>query len=168
MKAIRVHNFGPPEVMQLEEVPDLVPGAGQVLVTVKAVGVNPVDTYFRSGLYRPDMKLPYTPGLDAAGVITAVGPEVQQRTVGQRVYVARSLSGTYAEQVLCKEASDPAIAGGDHLRLKERPSACPMARHTAPSSSGPARRRERRCWCMAPAAGSGLRRCSWPGRPGCG
>lgn len=104
MKAIRVHSFGLPEVMQLEEMPDLVPGVGQVLVTVKAVGVNPVDTYFRSGLYRPDLKLPYTPGLDAAGVIAAVGPEVQQRTVGQRVYVARSLSGTYAEQVLCKEA----------------------------------------------------------------
>lgn len=103
MKAIRVHSFGTPEVMRLEEVPDLVPGAGQVLVTVKAAGVNPVDTYFRSGLYRPDLKLPYTPGLDAAGVITAVGPEVQHRKVGQRVYVARSLSGTYAEQVLCKE-----------------------------------------------------------------
>ena len=103
MKAIRVHNFGTPEVMQLEEVPDLTPGVGQVVVTVRAVGVNPVDTYFRSGIYRPDLKLPYTPGLDAAGVIAAVGPEVQQRTVGQRVYVARSLSGTYAEQVLCKE-----------------------------------------------------------------
>ena len=103
MKAIRVHNFGTPEVMHLEEVPDLVPGVGEVMVTVKAVGVNPVDTYFRSGLYRPDLKLPYTPGLDAAGVIAAVGPEVQHRKVGQRVYVARSLSGTYAEQVLCKE-----------------------------------------------------------------
>jgi len=103
MKAIRVHNFGTPEVMRLEEVPDLVPGVGQVVVTVKAVGVNPVDTYFRSGLYRPDLQLPYTPGLDAAGVIAAVGPEVQHRKVGQRVYVARSLSGTYAEQVLCKE-----------------------------------------------------------------
>ena len=103
MKAIRVSNFGTPEVMQLEEVPDLAPGAGQVLVTVKAVGVNPVDTYFRSGLYRPDLKLPYTPGLDAAGVIAAIGPEVEHRTLGQRVYVARSLSGTYAEQVLCQE-----------------------------------------------------------------
>lgn len=103
MKAIRVHNFGPPEVLRLEEVPAPVPGVGQVLVTVKAVGVNPVDTYFRSGLYQPNLKLPYTPGLDAAGVIAAIGPEVQHRQVGQRVYVARSLSGTYAEQVLCKE-----------------------------------------------------------------
>ena len=103
MKAIRVPSFGASEVMKLEEVPDLVPGAGQVLVTVKAVGVNPVDTYIRSGLYRPDMKLPYTPGLDAAGVIAAVGPEVKHRSAGQKVYVAGSVSGTYAEQALCKE-----------------------------------------------------------------
>ena len=112
MKAIRVANFGAPEVMQLEEIPDLVPDAGQVLVTVKAVGVNPVDTYIRSGLYRPDLKLPYTPGLDAAGIIAAIGPEVEHRTVGQRVYVARSLSGTYAEQVLCKEFHTQPLPAG--------------------------------------------------------
>jgi NADPH2:quinone reductase len=101
MKAIQVSSFGPAEVMRLVEVPDLVPGAGQVVVQVKAAGVNPVDTYIRSGLYQPELKLPYTPGLDGAGVISAVGPGVDQRTVGQRVYVAWSLSGTYAEQVLC-------------------------------------------------------------------
>lgn len=103
MKAIRVNNFGPPEVMNLEEVPRSVPGSGQVVVTVKAAGVNPVDTYIRSGLYRPDLKLPYTPGIDAAGVISAIGDGVRHRTVGQRVYVAWSLSGTYAEEVLCDE-----------------------------------------------------------------
>ena len=103
MKAIRVNEFGPPEVMRLEELPDPVPGPGHVVVRVYAIGVNPVDTYIRSGMYRPDLKLPYTPGLDGAGVITAVGTDVRHRRVGQRVYVARSLSGTYAEQVLCKE-----------------------------------------------------------------
>jgi NADPH:quinone reductase len=103
MKKISVPNFGPPEVMFQEEVADLVPGPGQVVVSVKAAGVNPVDTYIRSGLYRADLELPYTPGLDAAGVIAAVGPEVKHRKVGQRVYVAWSLSGTYAEQVLCTE-----------------------------------------------------------------
>ena len=72
MKAIRIHSFGPPEVMKLEEVPELVPGPGQVVVAVEAAGVNPVDTYIRSGLYRPDLKLPYTPGIDAAGVIVAI------------------------------------------------------------------------------------------------
>jgi NADPH2:quinone reductase len=89
--------------MKLEDVPDPNPGAGQVVVKVEAAGVNPVDTYIRSGQYRPDLKLPYTPGQDAAGVITAIGADVKHRKVGQRVYVARSISGTYAEQVLCKE-----------------------------------------------------------------
>lgn len=103
MKAIRVNEFGPPEVMRLEELPEPVPAAGQVVVKVAAAGVNPVDTYIRSGAYLPEKKFPYTPGLDAAGVIIAVGPEVHHRRVGQRVYVARSISGTYAEQVLCKE-----------------------------------------------------------------
>jgi len=103
MKAIQVHAFGPPEVMQLEDVPDLVPEAGQVVVQVRAAGVNPVDTYIRSGLYRPDLKLPYTPGLDAAGEIVATGRDVKHRAPGQRVYVAWSISGTYAGQVLCDE-----------------------------------------------------------------
>ncbi len=103
MKAIRVHSFGAPEVMKMEKVADLAPGHGQVVVDVKAAGVNPVDSYIRSGLYRPDLKLPYTPGLDAAGVVAAIGEGVNHRFVGQRVYVARSLSGTYAEQALCNE-----------------------------------------------------------------
>ncbi len=103
MKAIRVHSFGPPEVMKAEDIPKLAPGPGQVVVAVRAAGVNPVDTYIRSGLYRPDMDLPYTPGIDGAGVITAIGDGVNHRSVNQRVYVAWSVSGTYAEQVLCSE-----------------------------------------------------------------
>ena len=103
MKAIRVHQFGPPEVMRLEEVPDLAAGSDEVVVKLHAVGVNPVDTYIRAGIYNPDLKLPYCPGIDGAGVIRAVGSKVRHRKVGQRVYVAWSLSGTYAESVLCKE-----------------------------------------------------------------
>lgn len=103
MKAIRVREFGPPEVMRVEDVPAPTPGPGEVVVRLHAVGVNPVDTYIRSGQYLPGLKLPYTPGLDGAGVIGAVGPEVRHRRVGQRVYVARSITGTYAEEVLCKE-----------------------------------------------------------------
>ena len=103
MKAIRVHEFGPPEVMKLEEVSPLTPGPGEVVVKLHAIGVNPVDTYIRSGLYRPDLKLPYTPGLDGAGTISTIGSGVKHRQVGERVYVAWSISGTYAEEVLCKE-----------------------------------------------------------------
>lgn len=103
MKAIRVHEFGPPEVMRQEEVSNPVPGPGQVVVKVAAAGVNPVDCYIRSGVYRPDMKLPYTPGLDGGGTIIAVGPEVKHRRVGERVYFSWTISGAYAEQALCKE-----------------------------------------------------------------
>ena len=103
MKAIRVHEFGEPEVMRLDDVPGLTPGPSEVVVKLYAAGVNPVDTYIRSGMYRSDQKLPYTPGLDGAGVISAIGSGVKHRQVGQRVYVAWSLTGTYAEEVLCKE-----------------------------------------------------------------
>jgi NADPH2:quinone reductase len=101
MKAIRVHEFGGPEVMKLEEVPNLTPGPGQVVVSVKAVGVNPVDTYIRSDAYAMKPPLPYTPGLDAAGTVEVVGEGVENVKVGERVYVAGTLSGAYAEQALC-------------------------------------------------------------------
>jgi NADPH2:quinone reductase len=100
MKAIRLHTFGAPEVLQLEEVPDPQPGPGQVVVRVHAVGVNPVETYIRSGIY-PKPPTPYTPGNDGAGVIAAVGPDVKRWQIGERVYIAGSVSGTYAEKSLC-------------------------------------------------------------------
>ena len=104
MKAIRVHEFGGPEVMKLEEVPDLVPGPGQVMVRVHAVGVNPVESYVRTGTYAMKPNLPYTPGNDGAGVILAVGAGVTSVKTGDRVYTSGALSGTYAEQTLCLEA----------------------------------------------------------------
>src|SRR5919204_1038450 len=104
MKAIRVHEFGGPEVLRLEEVPEPRPGAGQVLVRVRAAGVNPVDTYIRSGSHAVKPQLPYTPGLDAAGTVEAVGEGVTRVRAGDRVYTAGSLSGTYAELALCDES----------------------------------------------------------------
>ena len=100
MKAIRVHQFGGPEVLRLEAVPTPVPGPGQVLVSVQAAGVNPVDTYFRSGS-NPALPLPYTPGLDAAGVVAAIGDGVNSVVPGARVYTASTISGAYAEFTLC-------------------------------------------------------------------
>ncbi len=105
MKAIRVHEFGPPNVMRLEECPDLRPGLGQVVVRVKAAGVNPADTYARSGTYARKPTLPYTPGTDAAGTVESMGKDVTNVRVGDRVYISGNLSGAYAEQTLC-EASD--------------------------------------------------------------
>ncbi len=103
MKAIRVHEFGGPEVLKLEEIPRPVPGPGQVLVAVKAVGINPVETYLRSGS-NPQLPRPYTPGLDAAGVIEAVGEGVRSHSPGDRVYTADTFSGSYAEFALCADA----------------------------------------------------------------
>jgi NADPH2:quinone reductase len=102
MKAIRIHEFGPPEVMKLEEIPDPKPGAGQVVVRMCAVGVNPVETYIRSGIY-PKPPTPYTPGADGAGFIESIGEGVTKVKVGDRVYTAGTLTGTYAEKALCKE-----------------------------------------------------------------
>ena len=104
MKAIRVPEFGGPEVLRLEDVPEPRPAAGQVVVCVRAVGVNPVDTYIRGGAHAVRPQLPYTPGLDAAGEVVAVGEGVGRFSVGRRVYTAGSLSGTYAELALCEES----------------------------------------------------------------
>jgi len=104
MKAIRVREFGPPEVMRIEEVPDLKPGPRQVVVRVKAAGVNPADTYMRAGTYARKPTLPYTPGMDAAGTVEAIGDGVTRVAVGVRVYTSGTVSGAYAEQALCDES----------------------------------------------------------------
>ncbi|MFN0138492.1 MAG: NADPH:quinone reductase [Pyrinomonadaceae bacterium] len=103
MKAIIVREFGPPEVMKLEEVETPQPTGSQVLVRVHAAGVNPVDTYLRTGIHAHAPNLPYTPGKDGAGVVEAVGDKVTMFKVGTRVYTANSMSGTYAEFALVDE-----------------------------------------------------------------
>jgi NADPH2:quinone reductase len=103
MKAIRVRQFGEPEVMRLEEVPDPKPARGQIVVRLKAVGVNPVDVYRRTGNYPGKPALPYTPGTDSAGIVESVGEGVARFRTGDRVYTHGSVSGTYAEIALCNE-----------------------------------------------------------------
>src|SRR5687768_15571103 len=103
MKSIVVHEYGPPEVMKLEDVPVPEPAAAQLLVKIEAAGVNPVDTYLRSGTHAHAPSLPYTPGKDAAGVVERVGEGVTKFKPGDRVYTAGSISGTYAEYSLCEE-----------------------------------------------------------------
>jgi NADPH2:quinone reductase len=103
MKAIRVNQFGGPEVLKLEEVPTPKPDAGQVLVRVHAAGVNPYDTYMRAGTYAIKPHLPYTPGSDAAGTIEAIGSDVKKVKPGDRVYTAQTLTGAYAEYALALE-----------------------------------------------------------------
>jgi NADPH2:quinone reductase len=97
MRAIVVRQFGEPEVMKLEQVDEPTPGRGEVLVRARAIGVNPVDTYVRTGNYASLPGLPYTPGADAAGEVAALGEGVDDLAVGQRVYVTAARPGAYAE-----------------------------------------------------------------------
>ncbi|MDA0999676.1 MAG: NADPH:quinone reductase [bacterium] len=101
MKAIHVNEFGGPEVMKVAEAPDPNPGPGQVLVRVRAAGVNPVDTTFRSGNHplAKGLKLPWTPGIDAAGEVISVGEGVKGFQKGDRVF-GSAMSGSYAEKSL--------------------------------------------------------------------
>jgi NADPH2:quinone reductase len=106
MRAIRVHTFGGPEVMRLEEVPTPTPAPQQALVRIRAAGVNPVDAYIRTGTYARKPDLPYTPGSDGAGEIEAVGAAFTAFAPGDRVYIAgfganAGGAGTYAEYALC-------------------------------------------------------------------
>jgi len=103
MKAIVVKDFGAPEVMNLEEIETPEPNEDQVLVRVKAAGVNPVDTYIRTGTYAQKPDLPYTPGKDAAGIVEKIGANVTELAVGDRVLTADAGSGTYAEFCVCEE-----------------------------------------------------------------
>ncbi|HSL94889.1 MAG TPA: alcohol dehydrogenase catalytic domain-containing protein, partial [Thermoleophilia bacterium] len=131
MRAVRIHRFGGPEVLVVEDVPEPSPGPGEVLVRVSAAGVNPVDTYKRAGVYAELPRPPYTPGGDAGGVVVALGPStaggagdttdssaagepaaggappapgepVWSPAPGDRVYTSGSLTGTYAELALCR------------------------------------------------------------------
>ena len=104
MKAILVHQFGGPEVLQLKEIPTPKPEAGQVLVRVHAAGVNPYDTYMRNGTYAVKPPLPYTPGSDAAGSVESIGAGVTKCKPGDRVYTAKTITGAYAEFALTLES----------------------------------------------------------------
>jgi NADPH2:quinone reductase len=104
MKAIRVSDFGGPDVLRLQDEPDPKPGPAQVLVRVKAAGVNPVDAYIRSGTYPRKPNLPYTPGTDAAGIVEGVGASVKRFKTGDRVYTNGSVSGVSAELAVCDES----------------------------------------------------------------
>jgi len=100
LKAIRQYTFGEPDVLQIDEVPDPQAGIGQVVVRLHAIGINPVETYIRAGIY-PKPPTPFCPGNDGAGIIESIGENVTEVAVGARVYIAGSVSGTYAEKALC-------------------------------------------------------------------
>ncbi|MBW8807033.1 MAG: quinone oxidoreductase [Catenulisporales bacterium] len=113
MRAIVVNALGGPDVLQLSDVNDPEPGPGELLVKVGAVGVNFIETYQRGGLY--EMKLPYTPGAEAAGQVLAVGEGVTGFQPGDRVATVNA-QGSYAEQVIV--AADRAVRVPDGVDVE--------------------------------------------------
>src|ERR1700757_4882505 len=104
MKAIQVRQFCGPEVLKCEELATPEPAPGQVLVKILAAGVNPADTYARTGNYAILPPLPYTPGTDGAGVIESIGDGISKVRPGDRVYLAKNVTGSYAEYAVALES----------------------------------------------------------------
>jgi NADPH2:quinone reductase len=94
-KAIVVRETGGPEVLRYEEIPDPVPKRGEVLIRQRAAGLNYIDVYYRTGLYKHP--LPFTPGGEGSGIVETVGPEVTEFSPGDRVAYAAGPPGAYAE-----------------------------------------------------------------------
>ncbi len=106
MKAIEVTEFGSSNVLKYKEVKNPVIQEDEILVTLKAAAVNPVETYVRQGTYAQLPSLPYIPGKDGAGIVEAVGARVKKFNVGDRVFVTVETDaqfGTYAQAIICKE-----------------------------------------------------------------
>jgi NADPH2:quinone reductase len=106
MRTVLVREFGDPDVLRVEEVPDPKPGPSEILVRIRAAGINPVETYIRSGVYARKPNLPWVPGTDGAGEVEAVGTHVKNWKPGDRVYIAgdnvsTTGTGTYAEKAIC-------------------------------------------------------------------
>nr|BAB41213.1 zeta-crystallin [Dryophytes japonicus] len=118
MRAIRVNEFGKPDVLKLmTDVPVPSPGENQVLIRVHACGINPFESYIRSGLFAWRPSLPYTPGSDTSGVVEAVGRNVTGFKKGDRVFTRSTITGGYAEYTVACE--DMVYHLPDHLNFKQ-------------------------------------------------
>jgi NADPH2:quinone reductase len=150
MKAIRVHAHGGPEVLALDDAPEPTPGAGQALVKLEAVGLNFIDVYFRTGLYK--VELPYIPGLEGAGVVTAVGPGVTEVAAGDRVAYT-GVPGAYAQ--FAAVPADRLVRLPDGLDTKAGAAAMlqGMTAHYLSHATYPLKPGE---WCLVHAAAGGV------------
>jgi NADPH2:quinone reductase len=155
MRAIRVHELGGPEALRLDVVSDPVPGPGEVLVRLEAIGVNFVETYQRKGVY--PMKLPYIPGEEGAGIVAAVGPGVDDVRVGERV-ASVNLRGTYAELALADASRVVAVPDGVSARDAAAVMLQGMTAHYLATSVHALQPGER-CLVHAAAGGVGLLLC---------
>ncbi|ELZ96743.1 Zn-dependent oxidoreductase, NADPH:quinone reductase / NADPH2:quinone reductase [Haloferax mucosum ATCC BAA-1512] len=117
MRAVRFHEHGGRDVLRVDDIDTPEPTAGEVLVEVAAAGVNPVDTYFRSGSYQP-FAMPMIPGVDVAGTVTAVGPGVTEFEAGDSVIgtgIGKDHYGGYAEFAAVPTDRVAPLAGGTDL-----------------------------------------------------
>ncbi|XP_067845889.1 quinone oxidoreductase [Heptranchias perlo] len=118
MRAVRVSEFGGPAVLKLQsDIPVPKPSENQVLIRIHACGVNPVETYIRSGSYPRKPSLPWTPGNDVAGVVEQVGQCVTKFKKGDRVFTSGTITGGYAEYTLASD--DTVYLLPDNLSYKE-------------------------------------------------
>ncbi len=155
MKAIRIHALGGPEVLRYEDTPDPVPRAGEVLVRVEAAGLNYVDVYYRTGAYHSS--LPSTLGVEAAGVVTAVAPDVQGIEVGQRVAYTGVL-GAYAAYAAVPAQRLVPIPEGISTRDAAAAMLQGMTAHYLTTSTYPLGQKDT-CLIHAAAGGVGLLLC---------
>jgi NADPH2:quinone reductase len=162
VKAIRVHATGGPEVLRYEEVPFPVPGPGQALVQIEAVGLNFIEVYQRTGLYpRP---LPFIPGSEAGGIIVELGADVTGLSVGQRV-ASQSFAGAYAEYSLAAADRLIALPAGVTTRIGAAIMLQGMTAHYLVHSTYPLGPRDS-CLIHAAAGGMGLLLCQMARRRG--
>jgi NADPH2:quinone reductase len=155
MKAVRIHAPGGPEALKYEDVPEPAPGPGQVLVKLEAAGVNFIDVYFRTGLYKAP--LPLTIGLEGAGTVTALGPGVADLKVGDRVAYT-GIPGSYAQ--LNVAPADRVVKLPESVALKHGAAAMlqGMTAHYLVKSSYPLKPGDV-CLVHAAAGGMGLLLC---------
>lgn len=156
MKAVRVHAHGGPEVLTYEDVPDPKPGPGEVLVKIEAIGLNYIDTYFRTGLYKP-ASLPFVLGQEAAGAVAAVGPGTSGFSPGDKVAYT-GVPGTYAELAAVPAARLVALPPGVTTRQGAAAMLQGMTAHYLACSASPLERGDV-CLVHAAAGGVGLLLC---------
>ena len=150
MKAIRVSRTGGPEVLQLEDVPDPIPGPGEAVVRLEAIGVNFVEIYHRRGLY--SSQLPFTPGSEGAGTVASVGPDVTGLRPGDRV-ASVNLLGSYAE--LARAAAERLVLLPEKVDLRTAAAAMlqGLTAHYLATSTYPLKPGD---WCLIHAAAGGV------------
>jgi NADPH2:quinone reductase len=155
MKAVRVHAPGGPEAMKLEDVPEPTPKAGEAVVTVDAAGLNYIDVYQRSGLYKLDM--PLTLGLEAGGTVTAVGQGVTEVKTGDRVAYT-GVPGAYAQSAAVPAARLVVLPQGVSTRQGAAAMLQGMTAHYLACTTYPLKNGDT-CLVHAAAGGVGLLLC---------